>query len=566
VAKALTPADRYVRDVLDGKILACQFIQQACQRHLDDLSQGKKRGIWYCEQAAQHAVDFFSLLPHSKGKWAGKPFELSPWEDFIIRSIFGWLWIETNFRRFRIAYVCVPKKNGKSTLAAGIGNYLLVADEEPGAEIYTAATKMDQARIIHSEAIRMVKNSELREVVSVYKDNLSIDETASKYVPLGADAGTLDGLNTHGALIDELHAHKKRHLFDTLKTSMVARDQPLMFCITTAGTDRHSVCYEQHEYASKLLRRVFEDDRFFAYISTIDKKDDWTDIKSLEKANPNWGVSVNVELVKADLETAKRTPSAQNSFKRFHLNIWVQQVIRWLDVDKWKAQGSVVDVESLLGKPCYGGLDLASVSDMTAWVMAFPAREISNEYDEEEVFLWMRFWCPEERLEDVSNIYAEHYQNWAKEGFLTTTPGDALDYNQVKKDVLEDCKRFNVVSINIDRLFHGYQLSSELQEELEGVTEVYGMGQGYLSMTTPSKELERRYRDKKIHHGNNPVLLWMADNVAISQDPAGCIKPNKDKSQGKIDGIVAAIMALDRLMKSGQSGESFYEKNDLGSV
>lgn len=553
------PVVAYMHGVLDGSIPAGQLIRLAVERHLRDLETAKARGLWFDRAAAQHAIDWFGLLKHSKGEWAGQPFELAAWEQFVTWCLFGWKRAD-GLRRFRTAYIEVPRKNGKTTYAAGTALYLMVADGEPGAEVYSAATKRDQAKICWSEAVRMVKASPaLNRMVKYWRasDNLSIEELAAKFMPLGADADSLDGLNVHGAIIDELHAHKTGAVVEVLETATGARRQPLVFEITTAGSDRQSVCYTHHEYSEQVLRGTVEDDSWFAYIATIDEEDRerWDDPAVWAKANPNYGISVKPDDLQRKAVKARVMPAAQNGFLRLHLNVWTQQTSRWIDLTLWDENAGEVNEQALEGQLCYGGLDLASVSDIAAWVLAFP-----QVGDPDALDILARFWCPESRLYDPSNQYREQYQAWAREGWLTATPGDAVDYAAVKAAIMADAKRFAIRNLNVDRLFQGYQLSQELADE--GL-EVFGMGQGFLSMAGPMREFERRLLAKKLHHGGNPVLRWMADNVAVRQDPAGNLKPDKAASQGKIDGIVALVMALDRAMRHEPPKRSVYESRGL---
>jgi len=555
------PVAGYIAGVLDGSIPACRLIRLAVERHMQDLEEGPKRGLRFDRQAAEHAIKFFGFLKHSKGEWAGQGFELSPWQQFILWCLFGWKRAD-GLRRFRTAYIEVPRKNGKSTFLAGIGLYLMVADGEPGAEIYSAATKREQAKITHGEAVRMVRASPaLSRMVRHWRssDALTVEATASRFLALGSDADTMDGLNVHGALIDELHAHRTRDVVDVLETATGARRQPLQLEITTAGYDRESICWEHHQYSMQLLERSIEDDTWFAYIATIDEGDRWDDPAAWAKANPNLGVSVKIDDLERKAEKARHLPATQNGFLRLHLNVWTQQSDRWIDLDLWDANaGGLIREEDLAGRVCYGGLDLASVSDLTAWVMVF-----SREGESEAVDILARFWCPEARLLDPANQYAAQYQAWARAGYLTVTPGDAVDYQAVKSRVLADASKFRLVDLNVDRLFQGYQLAMELADE--GL-KVVGMGQGFLSMAAPMKEFERRLLARGLHHGGNPVLRWMAGNVAVKQDPAGNLKPDKAASQGKIDGIVALVMALDRLMRHGDANHQYRDAGELLSV
>lgn len=553
------PVEAYAAAVVDGKIPAGNLIRLACERHLKDLKTAKTRGLFFDPAAAQRAIQFYGFLKHSKGEWAGCTFELQPWQQFIVGSIFGWMRADGT-RRFRVAYVEVPRKNGKSTMCAGIGLYLLVADGEPGAEVYTAATKRDQAKIVWGEAAKMVKASPaLAKRLQVYlgKGNMNFPALGNKFEPLGADSDTMDGLNVHGAIVDELHAHKTRSVWDVLDTATGSRRQPLLFAITTAGTDQTSVCYEQHERARKILEGVIEDDAYFAFIACMDEGDDYADPATWAKANPNFRISVKEDDLRRKAKTAKESPAALNAFLRLHLNKWTQQVDRWIDLDVWDENAGIVKEEALAGRTCYGGLDLSSVSDITAWVLVFP-----REDDQERLDVLCRFWVPEAQLKNDSNKYRDQYVAWTRLGWLKTTPGEAVDYAFIKAQVLADAKTFKLVDLNIDRLFQAHQLAMELADE--GLT-VAGMGQGFTSMAAPVKEFERRLIARKLHHGGHPVLRWMADNVAVRQDPAGNLKPDKARSQGKIDGIVATIMGLDRAMRH-ESKSSVYENPDRGLV
>lgn len=570
-AAANHPATQYAQDVVDGKVLACKLVKQACQRHLSDLKTGKQRGLKFDVAKANHAIDFFEkYLRHWEGKWSGHPFLLEPWQKFIIGCIFGWQRLNPNWdeddisprwiRRFTSAYVAVPRKNGKSPMAAGIGLYLLVADGEQGAQVYTAATKRSQARIIHKSATNMVKRSRpLRKKINIYRDNLVVEETFSKFAPLGADSDTEDGLNVHGGMVDELHAHKNRGMWDVLDEATVARVQPLMFGITTAGIDQTSFCYEQQSYAEKVLSGTAKDDSFFAIIYTVDEedKDNWDDPDVWEKANPNFGVSVRPEKLESRARKAREIPTALNSFLRKHLNIWTQQVDRWIPLDLWDASaGGPVIEEELAGRTCYGGLDLSSVSDLTAFLMLFPGED-----DPERLTVLPRLWCPEARVTAKDNRYSDQYQAWKRDGFLRTTPGNVIDHGAIRQQIIADAQKFNLVDMNVDRYFNAHETMQILADE--GIT-VVPFGLGYKSMSMPMKEFETRLGKGKIHHGGNPVLRWMADGVAVQEDPAGNLKPDKAGSQVKIDGFVALIMALDRAIRH-EENKSVYERRGVVS-
>jgi phage terminase large subunit-like protein len=534
----------YAEGVASGRIVAGRLVRLACERHLRDLETGRECGLWFDTEQAERVVSFFGLLKHSKGEWAGQPFILEPWEAFIVGCLFGWKRAEGT-RRFRTAYVSVARKNGKSTLTAGIGLYLAFFDSEPGAEVYAAATKREQAKIVWSEASRMVKATPaLKRRITAFVANLHVESLAQKFEPLGADADNMDGLNIHCAIIDELHAHKTRHMLDVLTTATGARRQPLIFVITTAGFDRESVCWEQHDYSVKVLEEILPDDTFFAYVAAIDEGDDWRDEAIWPKANPNLGVSVKTEDLRVKCQRAIEVPGQQNAFRRLHLNEWTEQADRWLDMAVWDENDDAVDPEALEGQSCYAGLDLSTTQDITALELFFPAAS-----DGGDVVSY--FWLPKENLR--GRVLRDHvpYDVWARQGLVRLTEGNVVDYDVIRADINALGEQYDIREIAIDRWN-----STQLQTQLigDGFT-VVPFGQGFASMTAPTKELERLVLERKLRHGGHPVLRWMASNVAVRQDPAGNIKIDKAKSTERVDGMVALAMAVGRAMVQEDSVE-----------
>ena len=419
-----------------------------------------------------------------------------------------------------------------------------------------AATKKDQARIVHGEAVRMVRASpDLRAYILPMKDSLSRVAQNQKFEPLGADEDTMDGLNPHGAIIDEIHAHKNSGVYDKIETAVGARRQPLIFSITTAGVDQTSLCWDLHSYSLSLLSGSIEDDSFFSFVATKDEGDAWDNPQVWAKANPNLGISVKQDQLAELAKRAAKLPSFLNSFLRLHLNVWTKQVKRWISMNLWDDNaGTAIDEAQLSGRFCYGGLDLSSVSDISALVLLFP-----DPQDEDKVDMICRFWCPEDRVTDDENKYKGQYEAWKRDGFLETTPGNAIDYQFIREEVLRLASCYELRELAVDRLFQGYQLAMELAEE--GMT-VVGVGMGFLSMAGPSKEFDRRLLMKKLHHGGHPVLRWMAENCAVREDPAGNMKPDKANSQGKIDGIISTLIALDRCMRHNNQ-PSVYERRGM---
>jgi phage terminase large subunit-like protein len=552
------PADQYVDDVMEGKVAACKWVVKACERHLNDLDFGHQRGLYFDAAAGQHILDFFQFLRHSKGRWAGQVMVLEPWQQFILRTLFGWKRADGT-RRFRTAYLEVARKNGKSTLLSGVGLYLLDADGEAGAEIFTAAVKRDQARITHGEATRMVKTSpSLRKRLKVVKDNIFIAGTAAKFEPLGRDADSMDGLNVHGAIIDELHAHKTRDVWDILATATGAREQPLIVAITTAGFNRQTVCFEQHELVTKILDGTADNDDVFGIIYSIDEGDDWQDERVWIKANPNLGVSVKLEDLRAQAKLAQQIPAQLNAFLRLKLDVWTTSSSKWIDITKWEACNAPVDADGLRGRRCYGGLDLSTSTDISALVLVFPPV-----VDGEPHQVLCRFWVPEESMRERSKKDGVPYESWVRQGWLKATPGNVIDFRFITEEIRELADTYDIAEIAFDP-WNATQTSTELASD--GLTMVQ-MRQGFQSLSAPTKMLETLILSKTIAHGGNVPLSWMVANTVTEEDAAGNLKPSKAKSTERIDGTVALIMAISRaVLNAGDNGPSVYEDRGVLSL
>jgi phage terminase large subunit-like protein len=547
--------EAYARAVVDNKIIAGKLVKLACQRHLDDLVNGKARGLIWDADAARHAIAFFSHLRHSTGEWANQPFELQPWQSFVIGSIYGWK-RKDGLRRFRTSYVEVARKNGKSVMLAGTALYALVADGELGSHVYAAATTRDQAKIIFGEAERMVDASPaLRARVTRTVNNLAVLPTSSWFRPLSADASKMDGLNVHFAAVDEVHEHPNAEIIQKLNTATGARRQPLIFEITTAGYDRLSICFQHHEFSIKVLEGSVPSeaaDSWFAYIATIDESDDWMDPKVWIKANPSLGVTVKVEDLKRQVEEAREMPAQQNAIRRLRLNEWTEQVTRWIDMGVWAEGAAPIIEEELIGRTCYGGLDLARVNDLSSLALVFPPA-VSGEKTK---VIW-RHWCPSEDILRRSRRDRAPYTVWRDQGFLTPTEGNTTDFNFLQAEILELATKYNILEVAYDRTFAG-ELVRNLQDE--GVSMVE-FGQGFLSMGPASAEFMRLLIGRELRHGGNPVATWCASNVSARRDPAGNEKPDKERSNERIDAIVAAVMAVGRLQTA--QGGSVYEERGL---
>jgi phage terminase large subunit-like protein len=509
-------------------------------------------GCWFDIQAAERVRTFFrKFLRHSKGQWARQPFELLEWQwREIVAPLFGWKRADGT-RRFRRGYIEVPKKNGKSTLFSGLSLYLLCGDGEPGAEVYSAAVDRDQASIVYNEAGNMVEASPaLSGRLNVVRSTKRIvfHRTRSFYKALSADVPAKEGLNAHAVLIDELHAQRTRELWDTLRYAGASRRQPLHLSVTTAGYDRLSICWEQHCYAEQVLSGLFDDPAFFAYISAAAPEDDWTDPEVWKAANPSFGITLSADQFAEDCKEAQESPAKENSFRRYRLNQWTEQDVRWLSMEKWDACAGVT--ADLDGKECFGGLDLSSTTDLSAFVLVFPSE---GNFD-----VLPFFWVPEEGAKRRERRDRVPYTQWIRDEYIEATPGEAIDYDRIRNRIKELGERYQIKSIAIDR-WNATQLSMQLVGD---GFEVVAFGQGYASMNWPTKKLEEVVLSGRLRHGGNPVLRWMAGNASIETDAADNWKPSKKKSIERIDGIVALIMALERASRHDEL-KSVYELRGL---
>ena len=514
-------------------------------------------GYYFDQAAADRAIAFFpEVLVHVKGRWAGQPFELLPWEQEVIGQIFGWK-REDGTRRYRVAYISVPRKNGKSTLAAGVALLLVCADGELGAEVYSAAADRLQASIVFKLAAEMARRSpQLQERLRIYARSMAYLKTASRYEVLSADHGTKDGLNASGIIFDELHAQKTRELWDVLTTSTSAREQPLVCAITTAGYDRKSICWEQYEYARKVSKGVIEDPSFYSYIREAGEEDDWKDPAVWEQSNPSYGVTIRRESFEEDALKAAESPAYQNTFRRLRLNQWTRQRSRYLDLSVWDRCADRVPLEELEDRqrPCFVGLDLATTTDVAAAAFVFPPLEDGGIFE-----VLARFWIPEESLEQRVRRDQVPYDAWAKDGLITVTEGNVIDFGVIREELIELADLFQIVEIAFDRWG-----STAIVTDLQGVGfQMVQFGQGFASMSAPTKDLLTFLLGGRVRHGGNAVLRWMADNLVVRTDPAGNLKPDKEKSTEKVDGMVALIMALDRATRREGPTTSIYDERGL---
>jgi phage terminase large subunit-like protein len=554
----------YAKAVIAGDVPAGRLVHLACQRHLRDLELaagpgGHPDGLWLDLATVDRAIKFFGCLCHSKGEWAGEPFTLQPWQVFIVGSLLGWKWADGS-RRFRTAYVEVPRKNGKSTLLAGLGLYGLVMDREAGAEIYCAATMRDQAKIVWSEAARMRdKSPALSSHVRKFVGSLVAESSGSKMVPLGADADTLDGLNPHLVIIDELHAHRTRAVLDVMDSALGARRQPLLAMITTAGSDRASVCWEQRAYAERVLAGLVEDESLFAYVATIDQGDDWRDESAWHKANPNLGVSVKLDYLERRAARAMKMPGAQNSFRRLHLDEWTDAAEAWLSAGVWEGvQARNLDLDDYRGSPAWLAVDLSSKRDLTA-LMALV--ETEDDQGEELLLAFPRFWMPADGILERSERDGVDYATWRDQGLITATPGPVVDVAHVATAIAELSEELDIRGV-VGDAYRRPELQAAL-EELGCAVPLIDHPQGYrkaagsdLWMPGSVDATENVIFERKLRVAWSPVLTWNIASVCMVADAQENRKPNKLKSTGRIDGALTLIMAIGAALRSAPAERS----------
>ena len=567
------PVTAYARAVSAGRIVAGRPVRLACERHLRDLKEQKKRGLVWKLELALKAIDFYAEILILED---GAPFKLQPFQAFIVGSLMGWYRAD-GARRFREAYVETGKGSGKTPLAAGLGLYGLVADNEPAPEIYSAATMKDQAKICFKDATRMVEASaELGDLVEQQVGSLTIASKSATFQPVSAEHKALDGKRVHIAIIDELHEHTSGMVVDKMKAGTKRRRNAIVFRITNSGFDRKSVCWNEHVYSLQVLEGALENDAWFAYVAALDmcdacraagktapscdNCDDWRDEKVWPKANPGLGTILPASYLREQVTAAVGMPSKENIVKRLNFCIWTEQAHRAFSMDIWNKGAVSVDEARLAGLRCFGGLDLASVSDIAALGLLF-GPDADGFYD-----YVVRCWAPEAAVRARGDRVP--YAHWARDGWLRVTPGEVTDYAFIERQVLEDVERFKPREIAFDRWNSSYlitRLTDELGDGSAGGTAMAGFGQGFASMNAPTKELQRLLPEGKIRHGGNPLLAWCASNVALAEDPAGNLKPDKERSGDKIDPMVALVMALGRAIAHGTPApkRSIYEERGL---
>lgn len=555
-------ATAYAEDVVDGRVLAGNLVRLACKRHLKDLEKSLRKSYPYTfdPDYAGFACQFIEALPHTKGKWAvarhgvSRNIRLEPWQIFFIACLFGWIHKATGLRRFRKAYLCVPRKNGKSIIAAGIGLLMLAADEEQGAEVFSGATSEKQAwEVFRPARLMALQTPGLRKRfgVRVNAKSLHVFRTGSRFEPVIGDPG--DGASPSCAIVDEFHEHKDDNLYDTMLTGMGSRDQPLMLVITTAGTDLAGPCFALQDDVSQILRGLVQDDEQFGIIYSVDEDDEWTTEKALRKANPNYGVSVSGEYLASRQAEAIRSSRKQNTFKTKHLNIWCGARSPWMNLEAWEAVKDVsLRIEDFLREPCWIGLDLSSKIDLSAAVKIFvrklptpirnPETGETSLQELDHYYAFGRYYVPEERVLEPEK---KHYAGWVAEGFLIQTGGAVIDHNRIELDLVDDSEKYQLEEVGFDP-YGATQLVSNLQD-LHGIDTVE-IPQGVKHLSDPMKWVEAMVLAGRFHHDGNPVFTWAVANVTARVDGNENVYPRKERPENMIDPAVAAIMAMARAM------------------
>lgn len=542
-------AEAYARQVISGKIPACKWIKLACQRHLDEVKLSKAADFpYYFDPAkAERVAKFLQLLPHTKGKWASKRelIKLEGWQLFSVCIPFGWLRKKDDTRRYRTILIFVPRKNGKSIIGGGVGLYMFTADGEFGAEVYSGATTEKQAWEVFRPAKLMVdRTPELREHfgVEVNASNMCRLSDGSRFEPVIGKPG--DGSSPSCAIVDEFHEHQDSTLFDTMETGMGAREQPVMLVITTAGSSIGGPCHQLVRDAERMLEGVIERPDLWAMLYTIDPGDDWTSEAVLIKANPNYGISINGDFLQARQRDAMQSAAKQATFRTKHLNEWVGAKSAWLNMLRWREAPARKPLSELDGRPCYIGLDLASKIDIAGNLLLFPPTA-----DDPLWHVHGRYYLPEARVIEELDSNTARYREFDAAGLLTLTDGEVIDFEVIKEDLREFAGRFDVQQVAYDP-WQATQLAQEMQAEGLLMVEVR---QTVQNISEPMKELEALVLQRKLAHGDCPVLTWMASNVVAKLDAKDNIYPNKERPENKIDGIVGLIMAISRAIAGGES-------------
>ena len=563
----MTGAERYIQQVTDGSIVVCSYVKLAVQRHLDDIDRQNTPDFpyWFDRKAAERKIQFTELLRHIEGPLANAKakFKLEDWQQFIDWCLFGWKRVGTNTRRFRKAYIEVARKNGKSLMASAATWYCAVMDGEEGPQIYSVATKREQAMAVWKAVRAQIDfQPSFKNMTKTYQQNFSIVIPSNHGVirPLGRDHKTEDGLNPHFVCVDEYHAHPTSEMLNVMENGMGARSQPLMYIITTAGFDMNCPCYQEERHmVTGILEGTMQPrpENVFGIIYTLDEGDDWQNPNCWSKANPNLGVSVSYDFIDSQVTQALALPQKQNDVKTKNFNIWTQAVTRWILPEVWeRCAGPNID---MVGRTCYGAFDLSSTTDITAWILVFPPKDLDGKYT-----ILPHFFIPSDGLLDRERRDKVPYTMWRDMGLLTTTPGNVIDYEYIEEHICNDAEKYDLVQIAYDP-YNAKQVVIHLTEK--GL-DLVAFRQGDISMNGPTKDFEKKILNREINHMGNPIMRWMISCTELMTGKTGLVKPIKppvNKYGKRIDGVVAAIMAMERAVTS-TSNESIYERQGVRSL
>ena len=575
--------ESYARAVLAGEVVAGRLVRLACARHLRDLEDGAARGLTFDADEAASKIGIIESMQLPEGD---KPFTLFPWQAFIVGSLFGWNGPDGT-RRFRTAYIEAGKGAGKSPVLGAIGIIGVMFDDEPAAEVYAAAVTREQAGIMFRDAKNIVNNSKaLRRRLEVGQANIAHHASSSFIRPVSSEHQGLDGKRVHIALIDEIHEHRTPLVVQKMRAGTKGRRQSLICEITNSGHDKTTICWQHHEYSEKVLTGVLEDDSWFAYVCGLDvcekcsaeghpqpvdgcpDCDDWRNEACWIKANPSLPAIPGLKYLREQVREAEGMPANQNIVRRLNFCAWTEQADRVIPMDQWDACKKVPDLEWLKGRPCFIGLDIGATSDFTAAVAVFPHDDAESvelvtnpEFPDDKVIITRRsftalarFWLPEIGVKRDTRML-ETIRLWKRQGLVTETPGNTVDYDQVMSDLVKWVQPYSLIEIAFDRGFQGTQMGTNLMK-VYGEEKVIQFPQGILSMSPPFRELLELVKQRRFHHDGNPVLRWMASNVA-AEERGGLVKPSKEKSLEKIDGITALVMAMGRaVLRADELGPS----------
>lgn len=537
----MNEVEEYVQQILSGELPACHWEKKAVQRYVDDF---KREDIYFDKEEAVRVMEFIEMLQHTKGVWSGSTIKLEPFQKFLVVNLFGWKYVESDFRRYRNAYISMARKNAKTTLAAALGVYMAFADGEGGSEVFCIATKRDQAKIAWEIARSMVrKDPALREVVNAYHSSLEYD--GSVFKPLSSDDKSEDGHSPHFAIIDEYHQHQTAGMLDAMLSGMGSRMQPMTLIITTAGVDKSVPCFEEEEYAKDILNGIKTNDEYFAMIYTLDDDDDYADEKVWRKANPNLDVSLTRKYLESRVALALSSPSKTNDVLTKNFNIWTTAKSRWLNYIKWQANNTKFEWSELEGKTAYGGLDLSTSIDLTAFALNFPPTKTGEKHRK-----LYRFFLPEDGIDDKERQDKVPYRRWAEQGYLILTPGEVIDYSWIETEIKKLGKIYTIKEIAFDP-YNALNIVSNLSDEGFDMVQYR---QGFVTMNLAVRNYERLVVSNLMETNDNPIMNWMISNAEIITDSNGNMKidkPKRGKSTKRIDGVIADLMATDRSLAHG---------------